>query len=185
MIVKLDHFPSNTGWTCQKQIDITTQRINKMPIFGEKPNYACFWGTTNPPEKNQNPWEKTPMFQWFHYYSSILKAQAITFGRCLSPWKFIAKRQWFKCDTYITILACLENTYNLQELVQHYWWPLREYDSWTNRSVFTTYSFSHNCVSGKWWYLKGNGPIGDTPIFHWTMIMERSVEIPNNHLKWC
>ena len=38
-----------------------------------------------------------------------------------------------------------------------------------------TYSFSHNHGSGKWLYLKGNDPIGDTPIFDGTMIMGGSV----------
>ena len=28
------------------------------------------------------------------------------------------------------------------------------------------YTFSHNHGSGKWLYLKGNNPFGDTPIFH-------------------
>ena len=38
------------------------------------------------------------------------------------------------------------------------------------------YSFSHNPGNGKWLYLKGNDPIGDTPIFDWTMIMGASVD---------
>ena len=34
-----------------------------------------------------------------------------------------------------------------------------------SQSGQTLYSFSHNHGSGKWLYLKGNDPIGDTPTF--------------------
>ena len=36
----------------------------------------------------------------------------------------------------------------------------------TKRAFHGKYPFSDNHGSGKWLYLKGNDPIGDTPIFH-------------------
>ena len=67
----------------------------------------------------------------------------------------------------LVVLFDLESTHGVQIfhvflLCRSYlYFVLKKYNP--GRKIYT---FSHNHGSGKWLYLKGNDPFGDTPIFH-------------------